>query len=103
MGQTKKLLRLTVNLGGRNSLARILIEQWIKVHGVGELSEYIRNLIICDLAENPQFAIWKLKKLKYDYKETCRASVRIMKARSQFEQKLNEAGINPDDVRLEMD
>ncbi|MDP2750258.1 MAG: hypothetical protein Q8O89_05500 [Nanoarchaeota archaeon] len=89
----KKNERVTINLGDRNSKARIIYEEFIKIKGKGAFSEFARHLIINSQAEQYQNKI-----LKYEYKEVGKNVAQLIKRRVEIENEMREKGIDPDEV-----
>ncbi|MBN2893490.1 hypothetical protein K9M74_02610 [Candidatus Woesearchaeota archaeon] len=98
MGKPKKYAIKTINFGENGHPARILVEQYIKLHGKNALSQLIRRLVVIYLMDKPEYKDWKAQLLIHERKEIGKNVASKMQRRCQIDEELREMGIDPDDI-----
>lgn len=97
MGKQKKLRISTICFGDENEPARILIEDYVKVHGKRSVSPLIRELIVAALGPGKHKQILDTV-LKNRYKSARLKAGKEIKERSKLAEQLRKRGIDPEDL-----
>jgi len=97
MGKPKSYLRRSINLGGPGDPARIIAENYIKVHGKCSFSVLIRKLIQIHFSRKEANKEWRIAELKHNYREAHRKIKEQVVNRDAIANELREYGIEPSD------
>lgn len=98
MGRKKDMLIKSIVFGGRDNLARIIIEQIEKAKGKQKVSEEVRKAIITHFSNKPEFREIKIKALRERRKLLKKELKEKARTIRENEEELNKLGYELKDL-----